>query len=103
MNRTLTRILLTCLLTLPLLASAANVRGTLNSYSIKGKVLVVNGTEYTVDIENLNITYNGAYYGTDGLKQGIQVQLYFNENETGDGGATISRLEILTKRPDMES
>jgi len=103
MNKILLRTLFVCMLMFPLLGSAAEVTGTLNSYSIKGKVLVVDGVKYFADIENLNITYSGEYIGTDALESGLKVELILNDEASMDSGNSVVRMRILTYKPQLDS
>ena len=103
MNRALLLLLFVCLVIFPVLASAAEVTGTLGSYSIKGKVLVVDNNEYFVDLENLNITYSGEYTGIDALKPGIRVQLIFSDEASTDQESKIVRMRILTHQRGLDN
>ncbi len=82
---------------------AANVTGTLNGYSVKGKSLTVNQQVYRVDLENLKITYDGEFVGMDGLKPGLRVRVIFSGDEQQQGQGAVIQLEIITRIPGMES
>ncbi len=91
------------LLLQPMHSFAAGLTGTLNAYSVKEKRLTVNQQIYWVDLENLNITYDGESVGMDPLRPGLRVRVIFSENEKQQGQGEIIQLEIITRIPGMES
>lgn len=102
MMKTVLKTLVACLLLLPMLVSAAEVRGTLTSYSLKEKVIVIDKKEYFVDVANLKILYKGEFVGIDGLEPGLQVLLYMSD-ETSEQPARGLSLMILSYKPELDS
>ncbi len=103
MSRALLKLLVTCVLMIPRPALSVDISGTLNSFSVRDRVLVVDNIEYIADLENLSITYDGEYVGIEALAAGIRVQLVINDSVSGNRDEYVQRLRILTRNRALES
>lgn len=97
-------IILSILMLTPLTVSAENLSGRFDELVMNENLIILDGHRISANLENTQIYYRGENVGIEGLSEGDDVTLIFNEELNDQGKQELARIIVeRTNSPGMDS